>query len=117
MAIRGRIAFWGDGVTCFCHEALGRLLHDHFAGVVVHAADLALEKFESVDRLELKESAWHEYLRNGPRHRFVTSGGITGILSRYEIALDEPIDSDGLKRVEAFLADLRPAKIVVDRDA
>ena len=112
--MRGAISFWADGVTCFCHEAVARLLHHHFPDVTILPTDLALQKYESIDNDKLTKSAWAEYLRNGPRYRFEVDTSIAGYFSRYEIAFDEPITANDKRRIRDFFDDLKPTEICVE---
>ena len=124
MVLRATIKFWGDGVSCFCHEAVGRALVQAFPGVLIGHVDLALQKYEGVAayaRLEpsagkMESSAWNEYLRNGPRYSFELASGAFGTFSRYEIVFNscESGSDSELESIRNFLESLRPEPISVE---
>jgi hypothetical protein len=115
--LRAQIDFWGDGVTCFCPEAVGRLLHEAFSDVSIDPSDLAYEKYRHVaDKPRLERSAWFEFLRSGPRHAFTLSSGVKGVFSRYEIVFELPLTLDEMDvaRIRGFLEGLGSRAIEVE---
>ena len=117
MKLSAEIRFWGDGVGCFCHEALVRALREAFGDVLVAETDLAREKYERVaDQPALERSAWSEYLRNGPAFAFTLPIGITGRMSRYRIVFDLPEETpaDDVDAVRAFLGRLCLGEVLVE---
>lgn len=92
MRISARIDFWGEGVNCFCHEAVARALHEAFDDVSIDTLDKAYQKYRNAAGFEprLESSAWFEFLRNGPGFTFTLSNGVTGVYSRYQITFQLP---------------------------
>lgn len=120
MRISAKINFWGEGVNCFCHEAVARALHQAFDDVSIDTLDKAHQKYRNVaGQPRLENSAWFEFLRNGPRFAFTLSNGVTGVYSRYEIAFQMPetIAEGDAAKVRSFLHGLRLRSNVVDEDA
>jgi hypothetical protein len=117
MTISGRLGFWSDDVGCFCHEAVGRALLRAFDGVTFEQTDLAYAKYDKVSQVpSLNESAWQEYLRNGPRYSFFLKSGVTGVFSRYEITFHLPssIDTDQETEVRKFFEGLILGSVKVE---
>ena len=118
MILRRRIDFWSDDVGCFCHEAMARALAQHFGDCEFGSIDLAHEKFKSASdaNRSLAESAWAEYLRNGPSRAFALSTGVTGVFSRYVIEFQIPADCapETVASIHEFLQSLRLGEIQSD---
>lgn len=110
MRISARLDFWGDGVGCFCHEAVVRALHAKFDGIAIDEVDVAHQKYTraAASSQMLERSAWFEYLRNGPAQHFRLPSGVTGLYSRYKIEFEIPegTSESEVSRVRSFLAGL-----------
>jgi hypothetical protein len=117
MKLIAQIGFWENGVTCFCHEAIGRALHQAFPEIKIEDSDLAHEKYSSVanSNERLAASAWSEYLRNGPRYRFDLPSGVCGYFGRYSVEMIIPsqISDSEMQRIEAFLHSLSAREIQI----
>jgi hypothetical protein len=118
MIISASIDFWGDGVVCFCHEALTRAVAESFPDSQFEPLDVALKKYQDAAAFssQLERSAWSEFLRNGPRFRFTLANGTTGVLWRWGIRfeLPEAASADEVLAVREFLARLKPRPITID---
>lgn len=103
MIVHAEIAFWGDDVGCFCHEALLRRLDQDF-GVLAISQDLAHLKYLRVAEYspQLAESSWKEFLRSGPRLEVELGNGAKARISRYRVEF-ETADQDGEQPAEQFL--------------
>ena len=122
MQIRAEFDFWDYGVACFCHENLARALHRTFGDVFIDKTDLAYEKYSGVEEFsrganapQMERSAWFEFLRNGPRHRFTLPSGVAGIFSRYSIEFEIPEEliATEAPRVRDFLEKLQLGPIEI----
>ena len=105
---------------CFCHEALGRALHDTFPGISIDKIDRAHEKYLGAAAYPaIERSAWYEFLRNGPNHAFRLPSGIDGGLSRYRIWFNVPDHTDESEKikVQQFLEGLKSRNITIEQDA
>jgi hypothetical protein len=120
MRMSATIDFWGDGVDCFCHEAVVRALQDAFDDILIDTLDRAHQKYRNVaDQSGLEESAWFEFLRNGPRFEFQLLNGVTGVFSRYEVTfqLPETIADIDFAKIRSFLNGLRHREIAIEEEA
>jgi hypothetical protein len=117
MKIRASIDFWGDGVVCFCHEALIRAVAEVFPDAQFEPLDVALKRYQDAAAFSslLERSAWSEFLRNGPRYRFTLASGTTGVLWRWGIRfeLPETATAEEVLAVRQFLAGLTTRPITV----
>ena len=122
MQIRGEFHFWDDGVACFCHENLARALHRAFGEAAIDMTDLSYEKYSRVaehsrvaNSPKLERSAWFEYLRSGPRHRFTIASGVTGVFSRYsiEFEISESLVDTEAPKVRHFLENLHLGPLTI----
>ncbi len=119
MELAARVPFRGEGVGCFCHEAVGRALEEAFGGVVLGETDLARDKYERVaGQPELERAARWESLRNGPVFDFELPNGVTGRMSRYRVAFDVPDATPHAEaeRVRAFLERLTLGSVLVEEE-
>ncbi len=111
MKLTCSVDFWSDNVGCFCHEAITRALNREFGQCKLGENDRAYAKFKSAtdSSNELKQSAWFEFLRNGPSRTFVLPSGTTGKFSRYRIEFDISNETrdDEVKQIRSFLNGLK----------
>lgn len=120
MKIRATIDFWGNGVVCFCHEALIRAVAEAFPEAQFEPLDIALKKYQDAASFNslLEHSAWSEFLRNGPRYRFTLASGTTGVLWRWGIHFEllETAAAEEALAVRQFLAGLTTRPITVEEE-
>ena len=129
MKLYSEIEFWGNGVGCFCHEAMTRALHSTFEDVEIDPRDHYLEKLNKfVEHINLNESeecighvknsTWVEFLRNGPLYRFTLPSGTFGYFKRYRIEfnLGKSASSEEKEKIEIFLKNLNLGVIEFEKD-
>ena len=104
------IDFHSDDVGCFCHEAVARALAREFDEVQFGDRDLSHEKYRRAADFDesLAQSAWREFLRNGPTYEFSLPSGVSGRFARYRVEFDVPdsTPSEHVDQVRSFLTSL-----------
>lgn len=121
MKLSAHIEFWDEGITCFCHEAIGRALQKQFTEIQIDDLDLAHQKYLSVvnSNENLASSAWTEFLRNGPRFRFALPSGVFGYFCRYSVEFEIPATtgSEEFSAIKSFLKSLTVRGIIIEESS